>query len=89
MQDVLLLNDGSLWGKNAHVKRGGWRNNITEPLMRAAGIHYLATWNETITLFDLHTAGECTHFCSPGGYNIWVWQLWRLLRGLQQEPHTS
>ena len=77
VQDALLLHDGTLWGKNEHVKRGGWRNIIAEPLMRGAGMHYLAAWNEAIPLHDMHTPGECSHFCSPGGYNIWVWQLWQ------------
>lgn len=26
-----------------------------------------------------HTAGECTHWCSPGAYSVWVWSLWRTL----------
>ena len=43
------------------------------------------TWNDTIDLYDGHTSGECSHFCSPGGYNIWLWSFWRLLLRLGGE----
>lgn len=82
LQDVELLPDGTLNGSNTHVIMGGWRNKISEPMMRASGMHYLQTWNESITHWNGHMPGECSHFCGPGTYQIWVWQLWALLRDI-------
>jgi hypothetical protein len=79
MQGAVLQADGSLRGRNIQMLRGGWLNSIAEPLIRKAGMHWLATWNETVPLFNMHRTGECTHYCSPGAYSVWVWRLWRLL----------
>lgn len=78
-QGVELLPDGTLNGTNTHVIMGGWRNKLSEPIMRASGIHYLQTWNESVPLWGGHMPGECSHFCAPGAYNIWLYQLWAML----------
>jgi hypothetical protein len=78
-QGVELLPDGTLGGNNSHVRAGGWRNRITGPLFSGVGIPIHATWNDTIDTWDSHVGGDCTHFCSPGSYNIYVWSFWRLL----------
>ena len=77
-----LQPDGTLKGSNIHVIRGGWRNKISEPIMRASGMHYLQTWNESVNFWYGHSSGECSHFCGPGAYSIWLYQLWALLRDI-------
>lgn len=84
LQGALLRQDGSLWGSNAGVVGGGWRNLISTPLLRQAGMPVLGVWNESLPMHDLHEPGECTHFCSPGGYHVWTWQLWRMLREMPE-----
>lgn len=79
LQGVELLPDGRLNGTNTHVMAGGWRNIITNPIIAAAGMPVHATWNDTVPMYDGHTKSECSHFCSPGPYNVWIWSLWRLL----------
>lgn len=76
------LRPGDLVGPNEHVKLGGWRNRISNPIMQAHGIPQLDTWNETLPLYDMHTAKECTHWCAPGAHNIWIYSLWKLMQKL-------
>lgn len=86
MQGALLLQDGTLWGSNAAVLAGGWRNAVASPLLAAAGVPILPAWNESLPMHHLHEPGECTHFCTPGGFDVSTWQLWRLLRSMQLRP---
>lgn len=74
--------DGALGGPNEHVKAGGWRNQLSDGVFRAAGMPIHATWNDTLPMHDGHIGSECTHFCAPGAYNVWIWSLWRLLLSL-------
>ena len=30
-------------------------------------------------------AGECSHFCIPGAYNMWIWTLWRTILRVEEE----
>lgn len=85
-QGVELLPDGTLAGTDGYIIRGGWRNRIATPLMQRAGVTILPVWNDTIPLHAGHTAKECTHFCSHGAYNLWVWQLWQLLQRTELPP---
>lgn len=65
-QGALLLWDGTLWGSNAAVLAGGWRNSLASPLLADAGVPILPAWNESLPMHELHEPGECTHFCTPG-----------------------
>ena len=82
LQGVELLPDGTLNGSNTHVISGGWRNKLSEPIMRSSGMHYLQTWNESINFWNGHMPGECSHFCGPGAYSIWLYQLWARLHAI-------
>ena len=82
-QGVELLPDGRLNGSNEHAMAGGWRNRLSNPIIAAAGIPVHATWNTSVALFGGHLRAECTHWCSPGAHNIWVWSLWRTLVRLE------
>ena len=84
MQGVELLPDGTLVGSNLEVLAGGQRNALVAPIIRQAGLSYLEIWNHSVPLHFMHKTGECTHFCSPGPYSIWIWRLWRLLAELSQ-----
>ena len=65
---------------------GGWRNIIARPVMSAAGIPVLQTWNESVLLWNYHRdngAGwECTHYCFPSAPQVWVYYLLRKLQDL-------
>jgi hypothetical protein len=76
---VQLLPDGSVGGSNRHVQAGGWRNQITTPLFRGVGVPIHGTWNDSLGMWAGHVGQDCTHFCSPGAYNVWVWSLWHTL----------
>ncbi|PSC74635.1 hypothetical protein C2E20_2257 [Micractinium conductrix] len=78
-KNVTLQPDGSLSGGDGHVAAGGWRNKISTPIMQAAGVPIHYTWNNTAMMHDGHTAGECSHWCSPGAYSVSVWSLWRTI----------
>ncbi|EFN59141.1 hypothetical protein CHLNCDRAFT_137966 [Chlorella variabilis] len=82
IKGVELMPDGALGGPNEHVKAGGWRNQLSDGVFRAAGMPIHATWNDTLPMHDGHIGSECTHFCAPGAYNVWIWSLWRLLLSL-------
>jgi hypothetical protein len=44
-------------------------NLVAMPLIEAAGLPLLNTWNETVPLYRYHMKhGDCTHFCSSGAY---------------------
>ena len=45
------------------------------------GVPTLLTWNLTVPLWNMHRAGECTHYCSPSAYHVWLY----LLNGLMAE----
>lgn len=83
--------DGSLQGNHEHVQGGGWRNKLSGPLVDAAGIPHLHTWNETALWWRMHTRQEngnieCTHFCGPGPYHLWVWLQTELVRSMELPP---
>lgn len=72
--------------KYQQVADGGWRNIIARPVMSAAGIPVLQTWNESMLLWNYHRdsgAGwECTHYCFPSAPQLWVYHLLRKLQEL-------
>ncbi|KAL4448513.1 hypothetical protein ABPG75_005732 [Micractinium tetrahymenae] len=81
---VELQPDGNLTGNDTNVLAGGWRNIVSLPIWKASGIPISHTWNDTVVLHEGHTKPwDCTHFCSPGVYNIWIWSLWRSIADLK------
>lgn len=69
LQGAQLSADGTLHGSNAPLLSGGWRNALSSPAMRAAGVPVLGVWNESLPLHRMHAWGECTHYCFPGAYD--------------------
>jgi len=43
--------------------------------MQSMGVSTLLTWNVTVPLWNLHRTGECTHYCSPSAYHVWLYLL--------------
>ena len=65
------------------VVSGGPYNNVIAPAvtaMGAAGVHVLNTWNASVPLWNMHKTGECTHWCSPSAYHVWLFLLNNLMR---------
>ncbi len=59
------LSDDEL--SSADIAGGGAFNRAALPVMGAAGIPVLHTYNATLPLWRLHLRdGDCTHFCHPG-----------------------
>lgn len=62
---------------------GGPYNNAIAPAVRnmtADGIYLLITWNASVPLWNMHRAGECTHWCQPSAYHVWLYLLNDLMR---------
>ena len=48
--------------------------------MRNEGLlHLLLTWDVTRPLWNMHMPGECSHWCQPSAYHLWVFLLNRHL----------
>ncbi len=44
---------------------------VAKPIIEAAGIPSLNTWNETVPLWAFHMKpGDCTHFCAGSAYEV-------------------
>lgn len=57
---------------NEAVRRGNHRNVAAEGLWKSIADARLATFNASVPLWDSHKPGECTHWCSPGAYHLWL-----------------
>ncbi|KAK9868414.1 hypothetical protein WJX84_008112 [Apatococcus fuscideae] len=92
--DVSLDSKDHLHTQDAALQiltEGGWRNKLAAPVMDSLGIPVLATWNQSVPLWQWHHHynphwahqgygnGECTHSCHPSVYQLWVYQLYALL----------
>ncbi len=54
-------------------RQGGWDNIISRPIMQAIPIAVLNTFNITTDLWQWHVGKkDCTHFCHPSTYEIWL-----------------
>lgn len=61
-------------------KRGGWMNVISRPMMAAMPLAILNSWNISTNLWPWHVGGpDCTHFCHPSIYEIWLFILDEML----------
>lgn len=72
------------------ILKGDWRNAAGDPLIRAAGIPIVESWNESAVLWRAHRDNgqgyECTHFCHPSAPQAWVHSLFRALRDARDVP---
>lgn len=49
--------------------------------VRWLGDAHLQVWGPTLPLYFAHLLAECTHFCHPSAYQLWVFLLAQLLEG--------
>lgn len=69
------------WGKGDPVVGGGGRRNLPlAPLVPHFADAHLRTWNASIPFWDSHKPGECTHWCSPSAYHMWLYLLNDVMR---------
>lgn len=62
------------WEAGDHaVLAGGIMNTAAAPWVRQVADGHLATWNASAALWDVHMPGECTHYCSPTAYHLWLY----------------
>jgi hypothetical protein len=56
---------------HTQVVHGGDFNLAAEPIIKAAGIPYMNTFNASVLLwrYNIH-AGDCTHFCGGSAYEV-------------------
>lgn len=50
-------------------------NLQARPHLASLAEGHLRTWNATAMLWDVHNPGECTHYCSPSAYHVWLFLL--------------
>lgn len=63
------------------IAQGGLYNLIARPYLPRLGSAHLALWGPTLPLHYAHRTTECTHFCYPGAYHVWVALLAEVLAG--------
>ena len=67
------------YGGNPVLLSGGNYNAVAAKYLAQFDGH-LATWNASVALWDSHKPGECTHWCSPSAYHVWLYLLNGVLR---------
>lgn len=68
---------------DALLAAGGNYNKAAAPSVPRFAAAHLQTWNASVPLWDSHKPGECTHWCSPGTYHVWLYLLNGVLRDSQ------
>ena len=69
------------WYDGDPVVAAGTRRNVAAaPLIPRLADAHLRIYNATVPLWDSHLPGECSHWCNPGGYHLWLFLLNDLLR---------
>jgi hypothetical protein len=58
---------------------GNWNAAAAQFVPGLADAH-LRIWNASAPLWDSHLPDECTHWCHPGAYQLWLYLLNDLLR---------
>lgn len=76
------------------VLEGGWRNQISRPLMQGLGIPVVETWNASVPIWQYHKNAhedpnhhDCTHWCQPSAYNIWLYDT--LMKLVELQPNIE
>jgi hypothetical protein len=70
---------GKLSNKTIYETKGPF-NAVTEPLKALLGNYSLDIWEASAKMYYAHIrATDCTHWCHPSSYQVWVHLLYRLL----------
>ena len=68
-------------GTDEALLAGGGPRNIAAALVGTGLAEaHLKTWDATAPLWRTHLPGECTHWCSPSAYHLWLYLLNDVLR---------
>ena len=69
------------WYKGDPVVAAGTRRNVAAaPLIPRLADAHLRIYNASVPLWDSHLPGECSHWCDPAGYHLWLFLLNDVLR---------
>lgn len=65
----------------------GYLNVAAQEVFGAANFPIVSTWNETMGLYTDHIlkddgSPDCIHYCQPSAYQIWIYSLFKTLKGL-------
>ena len=70
------------------LSEGGWYNIVAFDIMRQAGVHIFDTYKMTQPLWQYHMSqDDCTHFCNPSAYELWMYLLHRELLLLKEADY--
>ncbi|PSC75375.1 hypothetical protein C2E20_1285 [Micractinium conductrix] len=65
---------------NPVVAAGTWRNKAVAPLLPRLADAHLRLFNASVPLWNSHIPGECSHWCHPSAYQLWLFLLNGVLR---------
>lgn len=61
---------------------GGWYNSIAFKHMREVEVPLLDAYHITLPMWQMHMKDkDCSHYCSPGAYEVWTYLLTDMLKG--------
>ncbi len=47
-------------------------NVAARPFLDRLADAHLCTWNASVPLWNSHMPDECTHWCQPSAYHLWL-----------------
>lgn len=62
------------------VGAGTRRAMAVAPIVSRLADAHLQIYNATVPLWDSHLPGECSHWCQPSAYQLWLYLLNDVLR---------
>ena len=87
-----LVSDFDIAPQLKIVHEGGWRNQLSRPVMTALGIPIIETWNRSVPIWQYHKNAhedpnhhDCTHWCHPSAYAIWMFECLAKLQELEAD----
>ena len=67
------IHDHCVFVNDEEHRQGGWSNLIARPIMAGIPVAILNSWNISTALWEWHVGMmDCTHFCHPSVYEIWL-----------------
>ena len=69
------------WERGDAVPRaGGMWNVAAAPFVHRLADAHLRTWDASVPFWSTHMPSECTHWCQPSVYHVWLYLLNGALR---------
>ena len=67
--------------ESEEVKARGWYNSVAFQHMQEADVPLLDAFHITLPMWQMHMKDkDCSHFCSPGAYEVWTYLLTDMLK---------